>query len=241
MFKRFLIAILIFLVAILIAADRVGAVLGAHVLASKVQDDEHLPNKPSASIGGIPFLTQAIGGKYSDVKITANDVPVSGVNVTTLKANLHGVHIPASKIIGNSVKTVPVDRVDGSAFVSFADANSYLAKHKIAGQTIRLSAAGGGKANIVGSVTVAGHTFALHGVGAASVSGNVISVDVSGLSGPATRANHPVNQVLSNVKILVPLQGLPFRMTVDSVAVTSAGFSGTASAHDITLGGPTGD
>jgi hypothetical protein len=234
LFKRFLIAILIFLVAIVVAADRVGAIVGAHVLASKVQDDEELPNKPDVTIGGIPFLTQAFGGKYSDVRITAHGVPVSGVNVTTLTANLHGVHIPVSKIVNNSVNQVPVDRVDGSAFVSYADANAYLAKHKIAGQTIRLSAAGSGKANVVDTTTIGGHQVALHGLGSASVSGNVITIDVSALSGAANRV---VQQVLQRVHIEVPLEGLPFRMTIDSVTATSAGLSGTASAHQITLGG----
>jgi len=235
MFRRFLIAVLLFLIVVVIAADRVGAVVGAHVLAGKVQTDEHLPNRPSASIGGVPFLTQAFGGKYNDVKITAREVPVNGVPVTTLTANLHGVHLPFTKVIHGSVSQVPVDRVDGTAFVSFADANSYLAHHSVAGQLLTLSAGSGGSAAILDKTRIAGKRVTLNGLGTVTVSANVVTVGVSHLTGAGLGAK-ALNLATRDLSVAFPLQALPFRLGLKSVTVTPTGLLGTGGATNIVLG-----
>jgi hypothetical protein len=231
--RRFLIAIAIFLVAVLIAADRVGAVVGAHVLAGKVQSDENLPHRPSVSISGIPFLTQAVSGKYSDVKITARGVPVSGVNVTTMTAELHGVHLPISLVVHDNVTEVPVDRVTGSAFVSYSDANSYLARHRVGGQLIELAKGPNGGATVFDTTQVGGHQVRLHGTGSVSVTDNVITIDVSGFNGVTDKA---LQRLLQSLTVEVPLRGLPFRMQLQSVQITPQGLSGTGTADHIVLG-----
>lgn len=232
MFRRFLIILVIFLIALVIAADRIGAAVGAHVLAGKVQTFEDLPNRPSATISGIPFLTQAFGGKYHDVKITAHGVPVNQVPVTTLTARLHGVHLPFSKALHGSVSQVPVDRADGTAYVSFADANSYLAKHPVAGQNIRLSPAGSARSVTVTDQTrIGGKPVTLHGVGLVSVNNNVVTVTASQLSGgrlPKGSAKH--------LTVSFPLQGLPFRLQLNTVRVDSTGMTGAGGATNIVLG-----
>lgn len=232
MFRRLLIILVILVIALVIAADRIGAVVGAHVLAGKVQNFEHLPNRPSATISGIPFLTQAFGGKYHDVKITAHGVPVNQVPVTTLTATLHGVHLPFSKALHGSVSQVPVDRVDGTAFVSYSDANSYLTKHPVAGQHVRLSAAKSAR-----TVTVTDHTriggkpVTLHGVGVVTVNKNVVRVTVSRLSGGRVPKGSAKRLTVS-----LPLQGLPFRMQLSTMNVDPAGITGTGGATNIVLG-----
>jgi hypothetical protein len=237
MFRRFLIAILIFLIAVVIAADRVGAVVASHVLASKLQTDEHLPSRPSTNIGGIPFLTQAFGGKYSDVSVTAHAVPVNNVTVTTLTAHLHGVHVPVSKVLGGSVTEVPVDRVDGTAFVSFTDANSYLAHHSAAGQLIQLSPGHNGDANVTDTLRIGGKKVQLRGSGHASVTGNVITLSVTQLTGASKRL---ATRVLRQLQVRVPLQNLQFRMQLHEVTATASGLSATGDAQHVVLGGPSG-
>jgi len=234
--RRLLIVIVVFLIAIVIAADRIGAAVGAHVLAGKVQHFEGLPQRPSASIEGIPFLTQAFGGKYSNVKITAHGVPVNGVSVTTLSANLHGVHLPFSKALHGSVSRVPVDHASGTAFVSFADANAYLAKHPVAGQHVQIASGGSANTvNVTDRARAAGATVSLHGVGLVSVSANVVRVDVGQLSGSAG-ASH--KKLPGHVSISLPLQGLPFRLQLLSVKVSPSGLTGTGGATNIVLGSP---
>jgi hypothetical protein len=235
-FRRLLIILVIFLIALVIAGDRIGAAVGAHVLAGKVQNFEELPHRPSASISGIPFLTQAFGGKYHNVKITAHGVPVNEVSVTTLTANLHGVHLPFSKAVHGSVSQVPVDRVDGTAYVSFTDANSYLAKHPVAGQNIRLGASRtASSVNVTDQTRVGGKPVTLHGVGVVSVAHNVVTVTVSHLIGTGGRL--PKGSA-KHVTVSLPLQGLPFRLQLNTVKVDSTGMTGAGGATNIVLGSP---
>jgi LmeA-like phospholipid-binding len=229
-FRRFLIAVLIFLIAVVVAADRVGAIVAAHVLAGKVQTDEHLPSRPSASIGGFPFLTQAFSGKYSDVTITAHNLRVDAVQVTTLTAHLHGVHLPLSKVVHSSVTRVPVDRVDGTAFVSFANVNTYLAGKHL---SLRVAPGANGTATVTDRLVVHGKRLSLRGVGAVTVRHSVVHVRVTKLAGAVGLPNRVAS-------FSVPLRGLPFRIQVRSVSVTSTGLSGTGAARNIVLGSPGG-
>jgi hypothetical protein len=239
MFRRFLIAVLIFLIVVVVVADRIGAIVGAHVLAGKVQTDEHLQNRPSASIGGFPFLTQAFNGKYKDVTITGHNVVVDGVTVNTLVAHLHGVHLPFGKVIHGSVSQVPVDSVNGTAFVSFANANAYLSKH-LTGEQATLSGGPGHSVNVVDRLRLGGKKLSLDGVGTVSVSDSVVVVHVAHLSGAETSGSGADTQTLrlavKRLRIAVPLQELPFRMNVTSVAVSPTGLTGTGSATKIVLG-----
>jgi hypothetical protein len=239
-FRRFLVVVVIFLIAVVVVADRVGAIVAAHVLASKVQTDEHLPNRPSASIGGIPFLTQAFGGNYKSVKLTAPGVLVNQVDVTTLTVDLHGVHLPFSKVIQGKVSEVPVDRANGTAFISFADANNYLANHIIGGSLISLAPGSNGSAKVTDRLHVAGTLVSLHGLGSVAVANNVVTVGVRNFSGSKSSAGSALSQTLDlalkRLKISFPLTGLPFQLKVRSVTVTPTGLSGTASAANIILG-----
>jgi hypothetical protein len=240
--RRFLIAVLIFLIAVVVAADRLGAIVAAHVLASKVKTDERLQGQPDASIGGFPFLTQAFSGHYKDVTIKATNVPVSGVSVTSFTAHLREVHIPFSKVFHDSVSQVPVDRVDGTAFIAFGDVNSYLGDHHPPGQLLNLSpASGNDRATVLDKQRIGHKIYTLHGVGKLSLSGNVIVAEVTKLSG--TSGGKPVSakvlkQALTAMRVGVPLRSLPFRIRLTSVSISSTGISVTGDAVDVVLGSP---
>jgi hypothetical protein len=229
--RRLLIIFLVFLLGLVVVVDRVGAVVAAHVLASKIESDEHLPSRPAASIGGIPFLTQLFGGNYRDVSIVAHDVPVDHVLVTTLRAHLRGAHIPFGRIVHDSVSRVPIDHVTGSAFVSFDDANRYLATHSPAGSLVRIVGASAGSALVTDRLNLAGRQVTLRAVAAVSVSLNVVKIDLRHVTGgPAALV-----RTLGPLTVTLPLQGLPFRIVLESVTVTSSGVLGTGRATHVVL------
>jgi hypothetical protein len=238
-FRRFLIAILIFLVVAVIAADRVGAIVAGHVLAGKVQSDEHLTDRPSASIGGIPFLTQALAGKYNNVTIKASDVVVSGLSVTTVTAHLYGVHIPLKSALRDHVAVVPVNRVAGAAFVSFADVNNFLSAHHPVGQLVSLRSGAGDSATIMERLRVAGKTVVLRGTGTLSLSDNIVTVHVthlvSGIAGKHVDSK-VLSQALKGLHVSLPFQDLPFRMNLNSVTISTAGITATGGALNTVLG-----
>lgn len=239
MFRRFLIAVLVFLIAVVVAADRVGALVAAHVLASKVQHDERFSSRPDASIGGFPFLTQAFSGKYQDVTIKATNIPLNGMTVTSMTAQLRGVHIPFIKVLHDTVSSVPVDRVDGTAFVAFGDIDAYLNSHHPAGQVLSLRAGTGDTATLLDRARVGGKTVSLRGVGRLSLSVNVIGVEITHLTSTSAGKSvgaRQIAQVLKALRIALPLRSLPFRMQLHSVRIDSAGITVTGDALNTVLG-----
>jgi DUF2993 family protein len=238
MLRRFLLALLIFLLIVVVVADRVGALVAAHVLAGNVQTDENLTNRPTVSIKGIPFLTQAFGGKYHDVRLTDHGVLVNEVPITTLTVDLRGLHLSLGKALHGSVSQVPVDHVTGTAFVSFSDANSYLAHHLPAATSIRIAPGPNRRTvAVVDRVRLGGHRFTLRGNGEVTVSNNVVAVDVAGLTPGATAVAAPLlSRALAKAPVSFPLQALPFQLKLTAVTVTTSGLSGAGRADDVVLG-----
>ena len=224
MIRKLLMVVVLLLVALVLVADRVGASVASHVLASKLQSDENLPNRPSVSISGVPFLTQAFHGDYSNVAVTAHGYKTTdGVEIQTLKVHLHGLDLPLSRVLKGKVSRVPVDHVDGSAYLSFADVVHYLAGRAI---SVRLSRASSGGVEVIREVRRAGHSKLLSSVATVGVSGGTVTLSVAG-----SAASH-----LKPLVLAIPLRGLPFRFTVTSVRVTASGLSGTGTADHVTLG-----
>ncbi|HVU61351.1 MAG TPA: DUF2993 domain-containing protein [Mycobacteriales bacterium] len=224
MLRRLLIAVLVLIVVGVVALDRIGAHVAAHVLAGKLQSEEHLPERPSASIGGFPFLTQAFGGKYDDVSVTAHNVKTTdGVTISTLSAHLHGAHVPLSKVLHGSVSRVPVDRVDGKAFVAFGDLGRYLSTQ---GATVTLNRSSAHGIDLTGRLPLAGKIRLVHAVVTVAVSNSVVT-----LSGPVR-----LRGITRELALRVPLRALPFRFTITSVTVGADGISGTGTAKHVELG-----
>ncbi|HVV77332.1 MAG TPA: DUF2993 domain-containing protein [Mycobacteriales bacterium] len=225
MLRRLLIAFLVLVVVAIVALDRVGVHVADHVLAGKLQSDEHLPHRPAVSIDGFPFLTQAIGGDYHDVSVTAHDFRTpEGVTVTTLKAHLRGAHIPLSKVLHGSVSEVPVDKVDGTAFLSFGEISRYLSGR--GSGTVTLSRASAHGVELTGRLPLGARHPLVHTVVTVGVSSSVVT-----LSGPSTGPRAVRSLVLS-----IPLHGLPFQIDVTSVTVDSAGVTAAGVARHVKLG-----
>lgn len=238
MVRRLLIAVLIFFLAVLVAVDRLGAIVAAHVFAGKVQTYEHLPNRPKVTIGGIPFLTQALSGNYNDVTVQANNVPIDGVSVSTFTAHLRGVHIPVSSVRTGSVKHVPVDEVDANAFISLDAINTYLSGHQTTNQRLILRAGPDEQVTVVDRFHVHGKPVTLRGLGSVTLANNVVNFAISRYTSAAVLTPAVNGEAFSEVlrALSMPLGGLPFRIQLQSVIVTSTGLSISGAAHNVILG-----
>jgi hypothetical protein len=233
-FRRLVVGFLVVLVLLVVAADRVGAVVAAHVLASKIQTDEHLATRPDVTVGGFPFLTQVVKGRYSDVRVTSHDLDLKGVTVTTLAVQLHGAHISLGSAARDDVHQVPVDRADGQLTISYAAVDRYLASRHL-----RVTQGKNGQVAVAATVTVAGKAIGVVGTATATVSGNSVDVHVTQVG--AVAGSHVAHLSLSQrVSFSLPLGRLPFRIDLGSVRATSAGIVATGVTHHLVLGSPTG-
>ena len=200
-------------VALLVVLDRLAVVAADRVVAARIQTQEHLQSRPSVSIGGFPFLTQAIGGKYDDVTLTVHDFRRSVVPVDTISVTLHGVHVPVRSVFSQHLSSVPVDSATARVLLSYANLNAYLQP-----KGVTASAAGDGRIRLTGSVTVAGQKLSASGTA---------TIDVT--------SDSLVLRAANAISIAVPLAGLPFGIALQSAKATNQGITVTATAQGLVL------
>ena len=122
---RKLVITLAVLLALLVGADRIGAVIAADAVATKLQSAGSLSAKPSVSIRGFPFLTQAFSGRYDRIELSAHDVSRRTISLSRLDVVVLGARISLSEALRGGVTAVPVEGVTATAYVRYADIASH--------------------------------------------------------------------------------------------------------------------
>jgi hypothetical protein len=118
--KKLALAVVV-LVALLLVADRAGALYTSRSLADEMRAAMMLDSPPEVDITGFPFLTQAVRGRYERVEVRATDVPAGEVVLSRLDATLHGAEVPLSDVLSQSLDDVPVEQVMARALVPYAE------------------------------------------------------------------------------------------------------------------------
>ena len=107
------------LLVALVAVDRVAAAVAADRVAQQAKDELvargiTVPADPTASIGGFPFLTQVVGGRYQKVTIKVDRPQANNVELNDITAVATGVNAKAGDVM-NGTGTVTADQVTGTA------------------------------------------------------------------------------------------------------------------------------
>jgi hypothetical protein len=141
---RKLITTLLVLAVLLVAADRISVRVVDDVVAQRMQEDGGLQDRPDVDIRGIPFLTQALRGRYEDVRVRIDDVTRNGVTVSRPDVQISGVQLPLSKV--RHANAVPVTGLHATALVSYVE---LATESGLAGVTISPA---GDKVKVTGKV-----------------------------------------------------------------------------------------
>ena len=227
---RRLVIILVVLLGLVVAADRIGVVVAERALATQVRDQLALNATPGVDIRGIPFLTQALGGDYSDVRVTIPDVDSGALQNIVVDARLQGVKVPLGDALRRQVEEVPVDRITGDLTIGYEE----LAR--ASGITDLRITREGDAVRLAGSVQVLGRQVDASATGRVEVSGNdlVISADravVDGVEVPEA-ALDAAARLLS---FTVSPSGLPLSLRITAVDVEDAGLRVSAVSEDAVL------
>ena len=224
-----------FLLVALVIADRVAAT-AAHAAVEKplsAQAPFDSGNKPDVSIRGIPFLTQALGGKYDDIEVSGNQLRLDRVSGVDFDAHMHGVHVPFSKALSRNVTSLPIDRVDASVGIPYREAA------RLTGiQGLTLSPGAGGALHVSVAVSVPGTsgTVAASANATVRVSGNRLSYKVGQISVAGVQLPAAVTSAVeSQMDGAFTLPSLPYRLEVTGVTASSSGVQVSAHADHIVV------
>jgi hypothetical protein len=226
-----LLVVLLLLVGLAVVADRVAVGVAQDRVARVLADKGDLHGTPKVVIGGFPFLTQAVAGRYDDVRIALTAAELGQPAGTRADVDLRGVRVPLSDVLSGSVHDVQVDRLDGTATLSYALLSSKL------GPGTRLTREGDGL-RITRTVQILGQTIPLTAVGTVTLEGSELVVHVSRATGAGVSVPAPLLERATGLLALrYSLPKLPFGLTLAGVAPAADGVEVHVEGKDTVLGG----
>jgi len=120
--RRSLVRVLVTVVAlavILVAADLGARHLALREVASRIQQDQGLAERPVVTVAGGSFLLQAARGRFEDVTLTLGGLPAGDLELSGVRVRLPQVHVPRGVLLGRP-GTVDLDAGTLRADVDFA-------------------------------------------------------------------------------------------------------------------------
>jgi LmeA-like phospholipid-binding len=226
---RALLVVLLVLVGLAVVADRVGVGIAERAVAQRLADSGALSGTPEVDIRGFPFLTQAVAGRYDDVRISLTAAELGQPEGTTADVALRGVHVPLSDVLSGSVREVPVDRIDGTATLSYD-----LLSAQLGGDTT-LRPEGDGL-RITRTVELLGYTLPLTAAGTVTLDGDELVVDVENAAGAGVDVpGFLVTRVSDLLDIRYRVPALPFGLQLTGVQPADDGVVVQVEAEDAVL------
>jgi DUF2993 family protein len=219
--RRWIIALVI-LLGLLIAADRVGVMVAESVMASQIQKDQKLSQKPGVSISGFPFLTQVVSRNFGHVTADIHGLNASGVPISDIHADLVGVHV------NSGFNSATVDSLTATAMLSYADLSNAVTQQAGLG-TVTVSQGGPGQLKA---------TYSLAGV---SVSGDVAVTLLAGnqielkYAGADTSLLNQVIGTPGGFDVKIPLGNLPFGIQLKTLSFTANDVDIVATGQHVAL------
>ncbi|EFC84259.1 DUF2993 domain-containing protein [Parafrankia sp. EUN1f] len=233
---RVLTLVVVVLLALFVVADRVAVAIAkdqmekqiAESVAESLEPGATQPTVRKVSIGGFPFLTQVLFGKFTNIGVTIDGIPTPGPRISSVDANLKGLHVPFKDAISDNIGEVPVDDVRATVRISYDDLNVYLAKQD---PPTKVTPVDGGK-KVEISATVLGQSVG--GVTTFQVNDNKLTlvpseIKVLGIEIPLPGGGPSIDS------IPIPIAGLPFDLNIVKASTDAEGLSLTATAKDVVL------
>jgi hypothetical protein len=228
---RGLVILLVLLGALLVITDRVGVAVAEDQVADRIAERGGLPDPPEVDITGFPFLTQALSGRYDEVRIALTAPDLGQPEGTDADVVLRGVEVPLSDVLAGSVQQVPVDRVDGTATLSYA-----LLSAQLGGDT-RLEREGDGL-RITRTVELLGRQVPLTASGDVTLDGSDLVVDVDEAAGAGVELpDLVVDQADDLLDLRYTVPPLPFGLQLTGVRPADDGVVVDLEATGTVIGG----
>ena len=214
-----------------VVVDRVGVGIAEERVAQEIAERAGLAGAPEVDITGFPFLTQAVSGRYSDVRVGLTAEQLGQPAGTRADVSLRGVHLPLLEGLSGSVQEVPVDRVDGTATLSYE-----LLADQLGGDTTVTP--GGGGVRVTRTLEALGVQVPVTASGTLSLDGRELVLDVT--EAEAAGGDVPrfvLDRAVDLLDTRYPVPELPFGLQLSGVQAEADGVHVEVGATDTVLRG----
>lgn len=123
--KRLVIG-LVAAIVLLVAVDYAAAATAEYQVSSRLRQQLALPDDPAVKINGFPFLTQALGGDYQRVEVSADRLTVGQMNNVGVRAQLYHVRLPLGEVLSGTLRSIHIDDLQGTVQVTDEDLRRQL-------------------------------------------------------------------------------------------------------------------
>ena len=242
--RRLLITLIVLLLVVgggLFAIDRFGASFAerriADRVAQEVTENGARSAPPEVTIGGVPFVTQVLDGRYKEITILLRDFAGPAGQGKT-------VTMPLLDIRARDVRA-PLDTVrsgNGQITATTVTGTGVLDYPSLAALIERKGVTLGerdGKLTVKGPVEAVGRTFDVSGTADLTVKGDVVQVRFAQLTAEGL-PNIPLVQNLINgyakqISVDLKVPDLPLQLAVQKVEPRPEGLVFTAAADEVPL------
>ena len=242
--RRLLITLIVLLVIVglgLFVIDRFGASFAerkiAERVAQEVAENGASSAQPDVTIGGVPFVTQVLDGRYKEITILLRDFTGSAGDGKTVKMPLLDIRARDVRAPLDTIRTgngeIVASTVTGTGTVDYASLAALIGREGITlGER-------DGKLTVKGPVQAVGQTFDVSGTANLTIKGNVVQVRFAELTA-AGLPNIPIVQSLINsyarqISVDLKLPALPLQLAVQKVEPRPEGLVVTADADEVPL------
>jgi len=224
--RKGLVIVLILVIGLVIAADRIGLMVAQDEIAKNVATQYGLDHKPKVKIKGFPFLNQALNGRYGEIDVDVGDFTQLGVHLTGTVVTLKGVDAPLSDAAHGDSSQFVADEAISTATVPYADVD------KEAPKGMKVSAKGK-ELQVRGPVTVLGLSRTVTATVTVRASGRKVRVLPQTVDAGGTTV--PVALVQQAFSFTMPVKGLPLNTRITDVKVQPDGLRVTTVGDHVNL------
>jgi hypothetical protein len=224
---RKLVVFLILLAVLLAIVDRVAVAGVEREVGRQIEAKYDLSATPTVEIKGIPFLTQAISGRYDEIAIRMGPMTREGVKLSRIDATLYGVSAPLADLIKDVTKTdLRAERVTGTVVISRETLDAR------APRGIRVEGNGGDTVRISGKLSVLGQSVPVTADMKLEVVQGAVRLTPTKVK---IAGSIPVPNAEKLVTFTVPVKNLPLNLKITSVRSTPEGLAVEGTATDVPL------
>ncbi|MEY9215078.1 DUF2993 domain-containing protein [Thermobifida halotolerans] len=223
--RKFLV-FLIFLLVLLVAADRGSHYAAESEIAKRIAQQYDMAAEPEVTIGGFPFLNQAIGGEYQEIHVVTGALTVEEVQVDRVDVTLTDVRAPFSDLL--SQPNVVAGGVEGTVLLPYSE----LQKRLPPGVVIESE---NGEPRISGDLAYEGFSVSVSSRFQIEVEDDVLIVTPSDVE--LGEELVPMSWAQTMLAPTVQLPRLPFDLRVTEVELLPNGIQATAVGSDVQIVG----
>lgn len=228
--KALLIVLVLFL-GLGILVDRIAVEVAEGQVADQLAERAELRGSPEVEIAGFPFLTQAVGGRYDEVEIALTADELGQPAGTRADVVLRGVQVPLSAALSGSVQQVPVERIDGTATLSY----ELLSAEFGPGTTLTRDGEG---MRITSSVELLGEAVPVSAAGTMALDGSDVVFDVERATGAGVDLpDWLLGQAAALLDLRYTVPPLPFGLELTGISAAEDGVEVTVESTGTVIGG----